>query len=158
MVPMIEQSDLRDFHLDPVWSNQSEADRAIAFDHMIYIVRCYAKHGWTPVLVTDLREEWLFRVEGYFSGLCYAIITLFTCDRAIAERIQSRSSGFMNIDAAIAWNRACQTRQMLQCGKARGQFWSECSNRRPGRASSCRCQAPESFLNQNTPGSTVRAS
>jgi ribose 1,5-bisphosphokinase PhnN len=113
VVPMIELSDLRNLHLDALWSNQSEKDRAIAFDHLVYIVHSYAKHKWRPVLVTDLREEWLARIDEVFADLSYAIITLFSSDAVIGQRIEGRNNGFMNVGAALEWNRAVQSRRSL---------------------------------------------
>jgi hypothetical protein len=113
VVPMIELSALRNLHLDMAWSNQSEDDRAIAYDHLVYIVHSYAKHKWRPVLVTDLREEWLSRVDEVFADLSYAIITLFSSDAVIGQRIEGRGVGFTNLDAAVEWNRVCQCRPLL---------------------------------------------
>ncbi len=113
IVPMIELSALRNLHLDTQWSNQSEDDRAIAFDHLVYIVHSYAKHVWRPVLVTDLREECLPRIDKVFADLRYTIITLFSSDAIIGQRIAGRSDGFTNVSAAIAWNRACRSRALL---------------------------------------------
>lgn len=113
VVPMIELSALRNFHLDMLWSNQSETDLAIAFDHLDYMVHSYAKHRWVPVLVTDLREAWLCRIDEIFADLRYAIITLFSSDELIGQRIQTRNSGFTNLEAAVEWNRAVQSRGLL---------------------------------------------
>ena len=113
VVPMIELSDLRNLHLDMTWSNQSENDRAIAFDHLIFIVHSYAKNKWRPVLVTDLREEWLSRVDEVFTDLSYAIITLFSSDSVIGQRIEARTTGFTNVSEAVDWNRLCQSRRLL---------------------------------------------
>ena len=113
VVPMIELSDLRNLHLDMAWSNQSEKDRAIAFDHLVYIVHSYAKHKWGPVLVTDLREEWLSRIDEVFADLSYAVITLFSSDAVISQRIEGRNSGFTNV-AVVEWNRAVQSRRLLR--------------------------------------------
>jgi broad-specificity NMP kinase len=113
VVPTIELSTLRNLHLDKDWSNQSEDDRAIAYDHLVYIVHSYAKHKWRPTLVTDLREEWLSRIDEFFADLSYAIITLFSSDAVIRHRIRARTEGFTNVDAAVEWNRAVQRRQLL---------------------------------------------
>jgi dephospho-CoA kinase len=113
VVPTIELSDLRNLHLDRDWSNQSEDDIAIAFDHLVYIVHSYAKHKRKPVLVTDLREEWVSRVDEAFADLGYAIITLFSSDAVIRHRVGARTQGFTNVDAAVEWNRAVQRRQLL---------------------------------------------
>jgi len=113
VVPMIELSALRNLHLNPGWTNQSENDRAVAFDHLVYIVHSYAKRKWGPVLVTDLREEWLFRVDEVFADLSYAIITLFSSEAIISQRIENRSDGFTNVEAALEWNRVSQRRPLL---------------------------------------------
>jgi len=113
VAPMIELSDLRNLHLDALWSNQSENDRAIAFDHLVYIVHSYAKHKWGPVLVTDLREEWVARIDEVFADLSYAIITLFNSDAVIGRRIEGRNNGFTNVGAAVEWNRAVRNRRLL---------------------------------------------
>ncbi|HXW82902.1 MAG TPA: AAA family ATPase, partial [Candidatus Binataceae bacterium] len=111
--PLIELSSIRNFHLDPCWYNQSEQDLALAFDHLSYILRSYARHRWGPVLVTDLREVWLARVPETFADLRFAIITLFTTDAMIRERIETRDEGFTNVAAAVAWNRVVRDRPLL---------------------------------------------
>ena len=82
IVPMIDLGDLRNFHLDRLWVTQSERDLAIAFDHLVYIVHSYARHEWTPVLVNDLREEWVARTHEFFGDLRYVIVTLFASNEA----------------------------------------------------------------------------
>ena len=100
IVPLIDLGDLRNFHLDRRWENQSERELAIAFDHLVYIVHSYARHKWTPVLVNDLREEWVARVQVFFGDLRYAIVTLFASSEAVAERVRRRNDGFTNVAAA----------------------------------------------------------
>ena len=113
LVPMIDLGDLRNFHLDRLWENQSEEELALAFDHLVYIVHSYARHEWTPVLVTDLREEWVARTEEFFGDLRYAIVTLFASDKAVAERVRRRTDGFTNVAAALAWNDQVRRRPLL---------------------------------------------
>lgn len=114
VVPVIELSSLRNLHLNRAWSNQSEEDRAISFDHLVYIVHSYAKRQWRPVLVTDLRDEWVARIDEFFADLHYVIITLFTSDALIRGRVEARTEGFVNVNAAVEWNRALQTRQLFR--------------------------------------------
>jgi len=113
IVPTIDLGDLRNFHLDSSWTNQSEKELAIAFDHLVYIVHSYAKHAWTPVLVTDLREAWVARVEEFFGDLRYVIVTLFATNDAVAERVTRRDDGFKDVAAAVAWNRSVRRRPLL---------------------------------------------
>lgn len=110
---MIDLGELRNFHLDRLWENQSDRELGIAFDHLVYIVHSYSKHQWTPVLVTDLREEWVARIQEFFGDLRYVIVTLFTTSDTISERIKQRNNGFKNVAAAVAWNRSVATRPLL---------------------------------------------
>jgi dephospho-CoA kinase len=113
IVPMIDLGDLRNFHLDRLWESQSERELAIAFDHLVYIVHSYARHNWTPVLVNDLREEWVARTHEFFGDLRYVIVTLFTSNEAVAQRVGRRDDGFTNVAAAVAWNDSVMSRPLL---------------------------------------------
>jgi broad-specificity NMP kinase len=113
VVPMIDLADLRNFHLDRAWANQSDEELAVAFDHLVYIVHSYARRKWGPVIVTDLQEKWLARTEEFFSDLDYRIVTLFSTAETIAQRIISRNDGFKDVEAAVAWNESVCTRALL---------------------------------------------
>lgn len=56
----IDLGHLREFHLDNEWSNASPREEGMAFENLLYIVRNYFRHGYAPVIVTDLRD---FRVQ-----------------------------------------------------------------------------------------------
>jgi cytidylate kinase len=113
VVPYIDLADLRNFHLDRAWANESDKELALAFDHLVYIVHSYARHRWGPVIVTDLQEKWLARSAEFFGDLTYRIATLYSTSDIIAQRVTDRNSGFKNVEAAVAWNKSILERALL---------------------------------------------
>jgi hypothetical protein len=111
MVPYIEFSELRAFHLDRAWPNTSPEEEALSFLHLVYIVRSYLNHGYgRPIIVTDFTDERLVAAAGSFSDLTYIILTLTASDEIIAQRVRDRNSGFTNIQEAVEWNREVKNR------------------------------------------------
>jgi broad-specificity NMP kinase len=109
VVPLIEFSELRAFHLDRTWTNASPEEEAMSFDHLVYIVRSYIRHGYgRPIIITDLRDERIVDANDAFSDITYVILTLTASDEVIAQRVRDRNSGFTNIQEAVDWNRGSE--------------------------------------------------
>jgi broad-specificity NMP kinase len=112
--PFIELSDLRDWHLNPDWSNQSDAEAQMAFENLVFILKNYLKYGFENVISTDFREVHIRQVPAQFAGDSYFIFTLVVSDDdVIKSRLETRNSGFKNYQAAIAWNRREIERPLL---------------------------------------------
>lgn len=112
--PFLEFSVLREPHLDPTWSNASPAEHEMAWESLQFIVRNYVKHGYRNVVVTDLREERVRQVQEVFGDLEYRILTLALVNEAeLRRRVGARREGFVDVDAAVAWNAAVRARPAL---------------------------------------------
>jgi hypothetical protein len=106
--PLIELGYLREFHLlDPMWSDASDAEAALAFDHLVYIARSYLRHGYPLVLATDLPVIELARVpEVAANGLPSRVLTLVIRDpdEHRTRLLGPRDSGFRDVAWAARWN------------------------------------------------------
>ena len=113
--PFIEFSSLRQFHLDQEWKSQSAEEESMAFENLIYIVRNYVRHGWSKVIVTDLRDFRVVQIPDAFGDLDYLIATLVVdTDDEIAHRIQSRNEGWKDVEGAVSWNRQVRSREPVK--------------------------------------------
>lgn len=112
--PRIEFSDLREWHLDPLWELQGEAEEAIAFENVLFVIENYRRHGFAPVLVTDFREH---RVGDLLSrlGEGVVVISLVASDAVIRDRVASRGAGFTDVTAACEWNSRVRASPLLAC-------------------------------------------
>ena len=112
--PYIDYGYIREFHLDLEWKNQSAEEEQMSFENLTYIVKNYFRYGWKNVIVTDLRDFRVEQIPEIFAGFNYAIFTLFTkTDEELAERIITRNDGFMNVEAAVEWNKHVQRRNLV---------------------------------------------
>lgn len=115
--PYIDFGQLRVFHLNREWSNQSEQEEQMAFDNLIYILKNYIKNGFSGVIVTDLREYRTQELSKHFSKSEYLIFTLFVSDDDVLKsRVlnESRDSGYKNFEKAILWNKEIINRNSLE--------------------------------------------
>ena len=109
--PYLEFSNLRQPHLDETWSNASPEEEDMAFENLVFAVNNYLKHGYRPVIITDLLDARVGKVDKSFAHLDYRIYTLFLQqEEEIRSRIAARTEGFTNVDRALAWNRHVQAR------------------------------------------------
>ncbi len=109
--PYLEFSNLRQPHLDETWSNTSPEEEDMAFENLIFVVNNYLKHGYRPVIITDLLDARVGKLDKSFAHLDYRIYTLFLQkEEEIRSRIAARTEGFTDIDWALAWNRQVQAR------------------------------------------------
>jgi chloramphenicol 3-O-phosphotransferase len=106
--PLIDFGSLRVFHLDPTWSNASPTEEAMAFENLLFILQNYARHGYTNVIVNDLRDHRIQQLPTALAGYNFVIVTLVVTDDAVlAGRVRNpeRDSGFRDVAAALDWNR-----------------------------------------------------
>lgn len=111
--PMIDYGWLREFHLKRDWSNASEREEQMSFENLIAILRNYSRYGYKNVIVNDLRDFRIQQIPNLFAANTYAIITLTVAEEDLRRRVSARSSGFQNVENALAWNRAVLARPTL---------------------------------------------
>lgn len=108
---------LREIHLDRLWSNQSEAEEAMAFENLIFILNNYLRHGYKNIIVNDLRDFRVCQIPSLFDAKDYLIVTLVVNDDDVhAARVldPARNSGWRDVERAIEWNRAVIARPAVE--------------------------------------------
>ena len=114
---LVDFGHLREFHLDNGWSNASPREESMAFENLLYIIRNYFRHGYAPVIVTDLRDFRVQEMPVHFRHDDFVIATLVVHDDAELKRrvlIPERDSGYRDFASAIAWNRGLIERPAVQ--------------------------------------------
>ena len=112
--PILEFSILRQPHLDELWSNTSAGEHEMAWENLSFVVRNYVRHGYRDIVVTDLRDERVQQVPTAFADLDFRIATLVALDdELIRRRVGERRGGFVDAEAAVAWNAALRRRSLL---------------------------------------------
>ena len=113
--PYIDFGDVRNFHLDRRWSNQSPEEEQMSFENLIYILKNYISYGYKNVILNDLQDFRVRQIPELFAGHKYLIATLVVAsDEELTARIRNRTSGFTNVERAVAWNRELQQRPLLK--------------------------------------------
>lgn len=108
---------LREFHLDNGWSNASPREEAMAFENLLYVIRNYFRHGYAPVIVTDLLDFRVQEIPVHFRHDDFVIATLVVHDDAELKRrvlIPERDSGYRDFASSLAWNRSLIERPAVQ--------------------------------------------
>lgn len=114
--PYIDFGNLRIFHLNWDWSNQSSEEEEMSFENLIYILNNYIKHKYSNVIVTDLRDYRTKQIPQLFSKNEYIIFTLIVSDDTILKKRvlnETRDSGYKDFEKAIEWNRREIDRPLL---------------------------------------------
>jgi dephospho-CoA kinase len=112
--PYIDFGDVRNFHLDRHWSNQSPEEEQMSFENLIFILKNYVRYGYKNVILNDLKDFRVQQIPELFAGHNYLIATLITeKDDELATRIRNRNSGFTNVERALNWNKEIQQRPLL---------------------------------------------
>jgi chloramphenicol 3-O-phosphotransferase len=114
--PYLDLGQLRSLHLDRAWRRMSVADEAVGFENLVAMVRNYCRHGFRPVLVSDLTENRVEEIVRVLVGLDVRIVTLVLDDPALhKQRVldETRDSGYRDWQAALAWNQRNLQRQLL---------------------------------------------
>jgi adenylate kinase family enzyme len=112
--PYIEFSTLRQPHLDQLWRNASDTEHEMSFQNLAFMLGNYWRHGYRDVILTDLQDDRLARIPTDLAPRTFGIFTLVV-DREdeLRARISSRREGFVNVQAALSWNRAVRARAAL---------------------------------------------
>ncbi len=112
--PYIDFGDVRNFHLDRHWSNQSPEEEQMSFENLIFILKNYVRYGYQNVILNDLKDFRVQQIPELFAGHNYLIATLISeKDDELATRIRNRTSGFTNVERALNWNKEIQQRPLL---------------------------------------------
>ena len=127
---LIEFSDLREWHLDREWKNESEKEEKMAFENLVFILRNYIKNGYENVIITDLKDSKVQELQKHFKPEEYIIVSLIVGDdEEIKRRLVERNSGYKNTEAAMEWNRNLILRSPFP-----NEFKIDNSGSNPGRA------------------------
>ena len=113
--PLIDLGHIRQFHLNPAWTNASEDEELMSFENLVFMVHNYVKHGYGNVIVNDLMDYRVQETPKHFNSLNYLIITLILKDESELKRrvlIPERDSGFRDYRNAIEWNRSLFSREI----------------------------------------------
>ena len=112
--PYIDFGDVRNFHLDWQWSNESPEEEQMSFENLVYILKNYVRYGYKNVILNDLKDFRVRQIPKLFAGHNYLIATLVVAsDEELAARIRNRNSGFTNVERALVWNKEIQERPLL---------------------------------------------
>ncbi|HSK72864.1 MAG TPA: AAA family ATPase [Pyrinomonadaceae bacterium] len=106
---MIDFGTLREFHLDNLWTKQSEKEEQIAFENLVFILKNYIHNGYKNVIVNDLKDFRIEQIPNIFAPEDYLIVTLVLYDDdELRARVlnPTRDSGWRDAERAVAWNRA----------------------------------------------------
>ena len=74
--PYIDFGDLRNFHLDREWSNQSPEEEQMSFENLVHILKNYIRYGYKNVILNDLKDFRVRQIPELFAEHKYLIATL----------------------------------------------------------------------------------
>lgn len=112
--PYIDFGDIREFHLDRGWKDQSPREEQMSFENLVYIIKNYIRYGYTNIIVTDLQDFRVRQIPALFAGHSHLIATLIiSSDDELASRIEKRNDGWRDVGRALAWNRQIRERPLL---------------------------------------------
>lgn len=106
---MIDFGTLREFHLDDLWTKQSEKEEQMAFENLVFILKNYIRNGYENVIVNDLKDFRIEQIPEVFADDDYLIVTLVVYDDdELRKRVldPNRDSGWRDVERALEWNRA----------------------------------------------------
>lgn len=101
--PAVDFGVLRQFHLDRHWRRASDAEEAMAAEGLLGLLTNYRRHGYRNVVVHDLRFERLRWLAGRLDGKV-VVIHLHVTPAILKARLATRTVGFRDVAAALAWN------------------------------------------------------
>lgn len=74
--PYIDFGDVRNFHLDRQWSNQSPQEEQMSFENLVYILKNYIRYGYKNVILNDLKDFRVQQIPELFAKHNYLIASL----------------------------------------------------------------------------------
>lgn len=99
---------IRDFHLGKEWKNASEAEEKMSFENLIFLLKNYAKHNYSNVIVGSFTEENIRRILEELKDNKNIVITLYLSDDEILKQrvlTESRDGGFKDFEQSIQFNK-----------------------------------------------------
>lgn len=111
--PYIDFGELRNFHLDRHWSNQSPREEQMSFENLVFILKNYIRYGYKNIILNDLKDFRVQQIPELFAEHNYLIASLLVKSDELAVRIRNRNSGFTNVEHALVWNKELQQRPLL---------------------------------------------
>lgn len=92
-------------------------EEQLSFENLCLVLKNYAKHGFSNVLVTDLEDKRILAIEKVFEEFSYTIITLTIANyEELKSRLfdEKRQNDFRDIDAAVRINKNILDRPLLK--------------------------------------------
>jgi chloramphenicol 3-O-phosphotransferase len=114
---MIDFGTLREFHLDDLWTKESETEEQMAFENLVFILKNYLRNGYRNVIVNDLKDFRIRQIPELFEAGDFLIATLVVMDdERLRARVldPTRDSGWRDAERAIEWNRAVINRSAVR--------------------------------------------
>lgn len=102
----IDYGHLRKFHMDPEWNKKGDAEEALTFENLLFIVQNYLSRGWKPVIVSDTPFYRTPELAAAFPESKVCVVTLMTSDEELARRIAERTEGWKDLGRILEWNKA----------------------------------------------------
>ena len=114
---MIDFGTLREFHLDRLWTKQSEKEEQMAFENLVFILQNYLRNGYRRIIVNDLKDFRIRQIPDIFETKDFLIVTLLVRnDDELRARVLNpmRDSGWRDVERALEWNRAVIKRPAVE--------------------------------------------
>jgi len=113
--PMIDFGRLREFHLDREWKKQSEKEKQMTFENLVFILKNYIKNKYKNVIINDIVDNHALDLMRIFAKNKCLLITLVVEDKKLSKRvIGPRDSGFKDINKALQWNKELRERKRVE--------------------------------------------
>ena len=94
-----------------------EEEENLAFENLTLVIKNYVQHGFSNILVTDLRDHIVKQLPTHFSYHQYVLVTLYLDDeQALKARVldESRSSSYRDWQEAVALNTEIINRPLMK--------------------------------------------
>lgn len=92
-----------------------EEEEALSFENLCLVARNYLRHGFSNILLSDLRDPYVLRALRAFPRRKLLLVTLLVSDEEELKRRvldESRSSGYRDWQEALRLNELYSTRPM----------------------------------------------
>lgn len=110
-IPYVDYDWIRSYHLQKDWNNNSEQERKMSFENLIFIIKNYKKHGFKNVVVGGMRIYDIEKILQIFKEDNFIITTLFVKDDSILKKrvlTETRDSGWRDFKDSIEFNKKIQ--------------------------------------------------
>lgn len=105
---------VRSFHLPPDWSGANAAEEAMSVRVLLSMAWTYLRHGRTPLVLDDLRDDDAVRAAHELSSSARVrLVSLVADEGVLASRLAARATGFRDVGEALARNAALRRRPLM---------------------------------------------